>query len=110
MNVALTTAMAAYLVTASFSGPQNVQHLSAADFLSGCTKPAAELTGFCQGYVQAVVDGLHRPGEDFCPPVSISRAKIVGDVVDQLQANPGLRNASAYSVVYAYLVVTFPCA
>lgn len=109
MKVAVTTAMAAYLVATSFSAAQNMQHLSGADFLSGCTKPAPELTGFCQGYVQAVVDGLRRPGEDFCPPANARRANIVGDVVDQLRTKPSLREASAFSVVYAYLVVTFPC-
>jgi hypothetical protein len=109
MKVAVTTALTAYLAAMSPSAAQNVEHLSGAEFLSGCTKPVPELTGFCQGYVQAVVDGLHRPGEDFCPPANARRAKIVSDVVDQLEANPGLRDASAYSVVYAYLVVTFPC-
>jgi len=109
MNVVLVTAMAAYLVTMSSSAAQNMKRLSGADFLSVCTNPADE-AGFCQGYVQAVVDGLHRPGEDFCPPVTTSRANVVDDVVDQLRTEPRLRGASAFSVVYAYLVVTFPCA
>ena len=109
MNVALITAMAAYLVTMISSAAQNLERLSGADFLSVCTSSAPDEAGFCQGYVQAVVDGLHRPGEQFCPPSTTGRGQVVGDVVDQLQTEPSLRSASAFSVIYAYLVVTFPC-
>jgi Rap1a immunity proteins len=83
--------------------------LMGTDFLSACSRADPDWVGFCHGYVQAVYDGMRRPGEDICAPPGTSRADIVGAVVRQLTAIPDLRNLRAYSVVYAILLKAFPC-
>src|SRR5215211_563210 len=83
--------------------------LSGADFLSACSRPDPEWIGFCHGYVQAVVDGVRRPGERLCVPAGTTRAKIVGDVVLYLTAETELQRFNAASVVSAVLLEAFPC-
>ena len=79
------------------------------EFLAACSKPDPEWIGFCHGYVQAVYDGVFVPGEDFCPPNGLTRAKIVGMVVGELQAMPSIQDRNAAFIVYVVLADAFPC-
>lgn len=83
--------------------------LTGADFLSACSKADMEWIGFCNGYVQAVVDGVRLPGESFCAPIGTARAEIVDAVVDQLVKAPELQKLNAASVVYSVMVKAYPC-
>jgi hypothetical protein len=78
-------------------------------FLSACSNPEPDWIGFCHGYVQAVHDGVVRPGEDFCPPAGTTRADMVGIIVRQLMEAPNLKHVNAASVVYATLLKAYPC-
>ena len=102
-------ALAAMLASTPFALAQSDLHLTGADFLSVCTRADADWISFCNGYVQAIFDGLRRPGEEICPPADLKRTMVIENVVQQLQALPALQAAPAASVVYDYLVVTFPC-
>lgn len=84
-------------------------YLTGADFLSACIRPEVEWISFCNGYVQAVFDGFSRSGEKFCLPAGTARASVVDNIVNHLETNPNLQSARAANVVYAYLVVTYPC-
>jgi hypothetical protein len=83
--------------------------LTGAEFLSACSRPDPEWIGFCHGYVQAVIDGMRRPGEDFCPPAGTTRATIVDAVVRQLTATPDIQRLNAASIVYAVILKTYHC-
>jgi Rap1a immunity proteins len=102
---------AAFLVSApNMSAAQDSKmFLTGSDFLSACSRADPGWIGFCHGYVQAVYDGMRRPGEDICAPPGTTRADIVGAVVRQLTAIPDLQSIRAYAVVYAILVKAFPC-
>jgi hypothetical protein len=102
---------AAFLVSApnKSAAQDSKMNLMATDFLSACSRADPERIGFCHGYVQAVYDGLRRPGEDICAPPGATKADLVGAVVRQLNAIPELRSLPAYSVVYATLLKAFPC-
>ncbi|WP_424993702.1 Rap1a/Tai family immunity protein [Oceaniradius stylonematis] len=64
---------------------------------------------FCHGYVQAVADGPHFDENGHCIPLGTTRADLVGQVVQILQANEGLHGLGAYSVVYAAFATAYPC-
>lgn len=83
--------------------------LTGSEFLSACSKAEPEWIGFCHGYVQAVHDGVARPGEDFCPPNGTTKADMVGIVVRQLMGSPDLGDINAASVVYAVFLKAYPC-
>ena len=80
--------------------------LSAADFLSVCSRLDLEWISFCHGYVQGIYDGMVL---GVCMPAGTTRATIVGAVVNQLTAMPDLKSVTAASAVYAVLPKTFPC-
>ena len=83
--------------------------LTGSGFLSACSNPEPDWIGFCHGYVQAVHDGVVRPGEDFCPPDGTTKADMVGIVVRQLMTAPDLGSVNAASVVYAVFLKAYPC-
>ena len=106
MKIRYAVALAAMLLPV----PVEAQpHLKGSEFLSACTIPEQEWIGFCHGYVQAVFDGIRRPGENYCVPEGVTRAQIVGDVVTMLASTPATEDLSAYSVVYAVLLQRYPC-
>ncbi len=82
--------------------------LTGADFLSACTRADMDWINFCNGYVQAVVDGVVRP-EDICLPAGTTRAKLVGVVVEQLMASPDLLKLNAASAVNSVLQKAYRC-
>ena len=84
-------------------------NLTGADFLTACSRPGPAWVNFCNGYVQAAVDGLGKPGDDFCPPVGITRATIMTAVMKVLETTPILHNRSAVEAVYLTMRVAFPC-
>lgn len=96
-------------LTADANARDPAAMLTGAGFLSACSKPEPDWIGFCHGYVQAVHDGMTRPGEDFCPPDSTTKAEMVGIVVRQLQATPDLASLNAASVAYAVFLKAYPC-
>ena len=88
---------------------QSSRQLNGADFLATCSKGDAESVAFCNGYVQAVFDGIHNPGAFICVPPGTARTKLIGEVVRTLRESSGLRDLNAASLVYAVLLKTFPC-
>lgn len=61
----------------------SAQTMTGADFLDVCTRTNESWISFCHGYVQAIVDSV---GENpiVCIPDGLSRAELVGDVVEHL--------------------------
>lgn len=110
MKNAMVAALVVFIFTTSATVAEEADtQMTGADFLSACSKPDPEWIGFCHGYVQAVFDGMRRPGEDFCPPTGTARAVIVDTVVRHLLATPDLQRLNAASIVYAVLLKSFPC-
>ena len=110
MNNCIRAVALCLLLTAGVPSNTSAQtKLTGADFLSACTRPTEAWISFCHGYVQAVFDGVERPGEKLCPPAGTTRAKIVGDVVRHLKAIPKLQKHNAAAVVYGVLFNAYRC-
>lgn len=110
MKTLMIATLATALAGINLASAQNSKTmLTGADFLAACSRPNPEWIGFCHGYVQAVVDGVRAPGETFCAPPSVTRAEIVGAVVQHLTRAPDLQSLNAASVVFAVLVKAYPC-
>ena len=83
--------------------------LTGTEFLSACSRPDPEGIGFCHGYAQAVFDVAQQNEKTLCAPPGLTRATIVGAVVERLSAVEELRAISAWAVVYGSLLSMFPC-
>jgi len=83
--------------------------MTGAQFLDACTRLDHSWISFCNGYVQAVVDGVEHPIQKHCIPTGTTRATIVDATVRRLKATPELRKLNAASVVFVVLLRTFPC-
>ena len=103
----VATVAALCVSTASAQDSKTV--LTGADFLTACSRSDPQWIGFCNGYVQAVFDGIAKPWEEVCAPVGLTRSEIVEVVMKYLTDTPSLLNLNAASVVYDALVKTYPC-
>ena len=89
--------------------------MTGADFLLACSRPDSEWIGFCHGYVQAIFDAApvfdeaRQSGRGVCAPSGLTRAAIVGAVVRHLTSTRELQSRNAATVVYAVLLVEYPC-
>ena len=80
-----------------------------ADLITVCSRADSESAGFCDGYVQAVVDGLAKPWSEVCTPEGASRTDIMNTVIKHLTMNHTSQSLNAASGVYDALVTAYPC-
>ena len=91
------------------AGANSKLTLTGADIVSACTRLDPDWINFCNGYVQAVIDGMYRPGDGLCIPSSTSRAKIVDVVTSRLTASSELKKLNGASAAYRILLEAYPC-
>lgn len=82
--------------------------LTGADFSSACTRASESWVSFCNGYVQAVIDGL-RQEDRVCFPAGTTRTEIVTVVEKEITSSTELREINAHNAVRAVLFREFPC-
>ena len=109
MKTLMIAAFAAALAMSAASAQASKMMLTGADFQAACSRPDPEWIGFCHGYVQAVFDSVRTPGEEICAPDDLTRAEIVGIVVQHLTKTPSLQSLNAASVVFGALQNAYPC-
>ena len=78
--------------------------LTGKDVVSACSR-----INFCNGYVQAVIDSMHRPGDGLCIPTGTSRATLVGLVMSRLTNTSELQQLNGAAATYYALLQMFPC-
>ena len=83
--------------------------LTGKDVVSACLRPDPDWINFCNGYVQAVIDSMHRPGDGLCIPTGTSRATLVGLVMSRLTNTSELQQLNGAAATYYALLQMFPC-
>jgi hypothetical protein len=106
--VALATFLALALPSASWADRGDAEFLGV-DFLNACTRTESDWIGFCHGYVQAIYDSVVERGARICVNEGQTRARIVGNIVQELIDKPELQEENAASVVSDFLSENFPC-
>ena len=109
LRLALAPVLASLAVAPISSAHGSGMTLTGGEFLEACTRPDSAWINFCNGYVQAVFDGASESANAICAPAGLTRAKIVGAVVDRLTAAPELQEFNAALVVHAFLIKAYPC-
>ena len=70
--------------------------LSSSQLLDACTKQDYEWIGFCNGYIQALVDV--NVGKNVCLPKGITRNQIFVQLVTHLMAAPRQESSEAFLI------------
>ena len=77
-------------------------------FSDACTRANESWISFCNGYIQAAVDGL-RPDDGICIPNGTTRTELVTITEKEITATSQLRTMNAYLAVRLILRHYYPC-
>lgn len=100
------------LITALFSAPafaidSNMQ-MSGASFSNACTKADESWISFCNGYIQAVIDGL-RKEDNVCLPTGTTRTEIVTIAEREITSSKRLQKMNAQDAVRLVVRQHYQC-
>lgn len=77
-------------------------------FSEACTRANESWISFCNGYIQAVVDGL-REGDGICISPGTTRTDLVTAAEKAITASSQLRTVNAYDAVRLVMRQSYPC-
>ena len=78
------------------------------DFSAACTNPSESWVSFCDGYIQAVIDGL-RETDNVCIPKWTTRTTIVTIAEREISASKSLQSMNAQGAVRSVLSRFYRC-
>ncbi|MFZ4535933.1 Rap1a/Tai family immunity protein [Propionivibrio sp.] len=100
------------LATALLSIPafaiDSKMQLSGASFSDFCTRADESWISFCNGYIQAVIDGI-REDDKVCFPNGTSRTDVVTITERKITASSQLRAMNAHDAVRLVWRRSYPC-
>ena len=82
--------------------------MTGAGFSQACTRADESWISFCNGYIQAAVDGL-REGDGICIPVGSTRTEIVTVTERVITSSSQLKGMNALDAVRSAMHKSFPC-
>ena len=82
--------------------------MTGASFSNDCKWAEESWIGFCNGYIQAVVDSI-REEDRVCLPNGTTRTDIVTIAEKEIAASSQLREMNAYDAVRSVLRNYYPC-
>jgi hypothetical protein len=104
--------MMVLFVVGSFMPPANAfdssMQMTGADFSDACTRPNESWISFCNGYIQAAVDGI-RAHDGVCIPDGSSRTDLVTNIERVVTNSSTLKAMNAHDAVRAAMQQSFPC-
>ena len=86
---------------------QNMQMTGSA-FSDSCTRADESWISFCNGYIQAAVDGL-RQGDGVCIPSGTTRTDLVTVVERTISGSSELMTINAHDAVRVAMRQSYPC-
>ncbi len=96
------------LHSASVSASDAKMQLTGASFSSACTRADESWVSFCNGYIQAIVDGI-RKEDRICLPSGATRNDLVTIAEKEITASSQLRAMNAHDAVRSVLRRAYPC-
>lgn len=100
------------LATALFSIPafaiDSKMQMTGASFSNACTRADESWISFCNGYIQAVVDGI-RKDDNVCLPNGTSRTDLVTITEKEITTSSQLRAMNAQDAVLTVLRRYYQC-
>ncbi len=82
--------------------------MSGAGLSDVCTRPTEAWVSFCNGYIQAVIDGI-RKDDRICVPKYTTRTDIVEVVEREITSSSKLKELNAKDAVMMVLRSVYPC-
>lgn len=107
MWVAIIGLAAVLFSTPAFAIDSKMQ-MTGAGFSNACTRADESWISFCNGYIQAVVDGI-REGDKVCLPNGTSRTDLVTITEKEITASSKLQAMNAYDAVLSVLQRYYQC-
>lgn len=77
-------------------------------FSNACTRADEAWISFCNGYIQAIVDGI-RETDGVCLPAGTTRTDLVTIAEKEITASSQLRQMNAHDAVRTVLRRFYPC-
>lgn len=100
------------LVATSLSIPafaiDSKMQMTGASFSAACTRADESWVSFCNGYIQAVIDGI-RKDDKFCLPNGTTRTDVVTITEKEISASSHLQKMNANDAVRSVLRRSYPC-
>ncbi len=104
--------VAVIFATTLFSIPafaiDSKMQMTGASFSNACTRADESWVSFCNGYIQAVVDGI-REDDKICLPNGTSRTDLVTITEKEITASSQLRAMNAHDAVLSVLRRFYQC-
>lgn len=82
--------------------------MTGAAFSDACTRPNESWISFCNGYIQAAIDGL-REGDGICIPRGTTRTDLVTVAERAITAISELQAMNAHEAVRVVMRHSYPC-
>lgn len=82
--------------------------MTGAAFSKACTQADESWISFCNGYIQAAVDGL-REGDGICIPRGATRTDLVTVIEKEITGSSQLQKVNAYEAARWVMRQSFPC-
>jgi hypothetical protein len=82
--------------------------LTGANFSSACARPDESWISFCNGYIQAVIDGI-RKDDRICLPSGTTRIDVVTIAEKEITSSSQLRAMNAHDAVRSVLRRVYLC-
>lgn len=77
-------------------------------FSNACKRAEEGWVSFCNGYIQAVVDGISK-GQSICIPVGTTRTDLVTISEREITGSSELKSLNAHQAVLSVLLRNYPC-
>jgi hypothetical protein len=100
--------LAAILFSLPASAFDPSMQMTGSVFSDVCTRANESWISFCNGYVQAAVDGL-RAGDGICIPSGTTRTDMVTATERTITASSDLQKTNAYEAVRLAMRQSYPC-
>jgi hypothetical protein len=100
--------LAAAFLPISASAIDSKFQMTGGSFLGACTRPDESWVSFCNGYIQAVIDGI-RESDKVCLPNGTTRTDVVTITEREITASNQLRAMNAHDAVRSVLRRFYPC-
>jgi uncharacterized protein YqfB (UPF0267 family) len=95
------------LTFSAFAIDSNMQ-MTGAYFSDACTRADESWVSFCNGYIQAVIDSIHK--EDIvCLPDGTTRTELVTIAEREITSSHQLQEMNAYDAVKTVIRNLYPC-
>jgi len=104
----LVVILATTLVSTPAFAIDSKMQMTGESFSNACARADESWISFCNGYIQAVVDGI-RKDEKICLPKGTSRTELVTITEKEITASSKLRAMNAHDAVLTVLNRFYSC-